>query len=38
VTQLRTWQTPLVILVCGCLISLIGFGARSSLGLFLTPM
>jgi MFS family permease len=38
VTQIRSWQTPLVILVCGCLIALIGFGARSSLGLFLSPM
>jgi len=38
VAQLRSWQTPLIILICGCLISLIGFGARSSLGLFLTPM
>jgi MFS family permease len=32
------WQTPAVILVCGCLISTLGFGPRSSLGLFLTPM
>jgi MFS family permease len=32
------WQTPLVILFCGCLIAIIGFGPRSSLGLFLTPM
>ena len=32
------WQTPLVILICGCLIALIGFGPRSSLGLFLTPV
>jgi MFS family permease len=38
VTTLRSWQTPALILVCGCLIALIGFGARSSLGLFLTPM
>lgn len=35
---LRTWRTPAVILVCGCLIALIGFGPRSSFGLFLTPM
>jgi MFS family permease len=28
----------LLILVCGCLISLIGFGPRSTLGFFLTPM
>lgn len=32
------WQTPLVIVICGCLIALIGFGPRASLGLFLTPM
>src|SRR5690242_10370878 len=32
------WRTPAVILVCGCLISLISFGPRSSLGFFLTPM
>jgi MFS family permease len=32
------WQTLAVILVCGCLISTLGFGPRSSLGLFLTPM
>ncbi len=31
-------RTPAVILVCGCLIAGIGFGPRSSLGLFLTPM
>jgi MFS family permease len=33
-----SWRTPLVILVCGCLISAFGFGPRSSLGLFLNPM
>jgi len=38
VSPLRSWQTPLVILICGCLISIIGFGPRSALGLFLTPM
>src|SRR5215470_5612059 len=32
------WRTPAVIVVCGCLISLIGFGPRSALGFFLTPM
>ncbi len=32
------WRTPLVIIVCGCLISMISFGPRSSLGFFLTPM
>jgi MFS family permease len=33
-----TWRTPAVILLCGCLIGVLGFGPRSSLGLFLTPM
>src|SRR3954452_1961573 len=32
------WRTPLVIILCGCLISLLGFGPRSSFGFFLTPM
>jgi MFS family permease len=32
------WRTPLVIMVCGCLIAMISFGPRSSLGFFLTPI
>jgi MFS family permease len=32
------WRTPLVIIVCGCLIAMISFGPRSSLGFFLTPL
>lgn len=32
------WRTPLVVIVAGCLIATIGFGARSSLGLFLEPL
>ncbi|MBV9262569.1 MAG: MFS transporter [Pseudolabrys sp.] len=36
-TQLG-WRTPLVILICGCLIGSLGFGPRAALGLFLTPM
>jgi len=32
------WRTPLVIVVSGCLIAMIGFGPRSSLGFFLSPM
>lgn len=32
------WRTPLIILLCGCLIALIGFGPRSTLGLFLSPV
>src|SRR5712691_7350441 len=36
--QAQSWRTPAVIVVCGCLISMIGFGPRSALGFFLTPM
>lgn len=32
------WRTPAVILVCGCLIAVLGFGVRSGLGFFLAPM
>jgi MFS family permease len=38
VKALATWRTPAVILTCGCLIAILGFGPRSALGLFLTPM
>jgi len=36
--QLGSWRTPLLIIVAGCLISAIGFGIRSSFGLFLDPL
>src|ERR1700749_2518015 len=32
------WRTPLVIIICGCVIALLGFGPRSSLGFFIQPM
>ncbi len=32
------WRTPAVIVVCGCAISMLAFGPRSALGLFLPPM
>src|ERR1700685_3216276 len=32
------WRTPVLILGFGCLISLMSFGPRSSLGFFLTPL
>jgi MFS family permease len=35
---LGTWRTPLVIIICGCLIALLSFGPRSSLGFFVQPM
>src|SRR5262249_2094091 len=37
-SRLTTWRTPVVIAVCGCLISALAFGPRSALGFFLTPM
>ncbi|MBX3553254.1 MAG: MFS transporter [Pseudolabrys sp.] len=33
-----SWRTPAVVILCGCLVAMIGFGPRSALGLFLTPM
>jgi MFS family permease len=35
---LLRWRTPAIILICGCVIATLGFGPRSALGLFLTPM
>ena len=32
------WRTPLLVVVAGCLIAMIGFGIRSTFGLFLEPM
>lgn len=32
------WRTPLLIILAGCLISTIGFGVRSSFGIYLEPM
>src|SRR5256885_15224871 len=32
------WRTPAIIILCGCLISLLGFGPRSAFGFFLTQM
>src|SRR6476661_5411795 len=35
---LGTWRTPLVLIICGCLIALLSFGPRSSFGFFIQPM
>ena len=37
-STVASWRTPAVALACGCLIGMLGFGVRSALGLFLTPM
>ncbi|MGE3145749.1 MAG: MFS transporter [Pseudorhodoplanes sp.] len=35
---LRSWRTPAVVIICGCVLALISFGPRSALGFFLTPL
>jgi len=37
-TYTHGWRKPGLVLLAGCLIALLGFGVRSSLGLFLAPM
>lgn len=32
------WRTPLLVVLAGCLIAMIGFGIRSVFGLFMDPM
>jgi MFS family permease len=32
------WRTPAVIILCGCLMAMLTFGPRSSMGFFLQPM
>ena len=32
------WRTPVVVIIAGCLIAMIGFGARSTFGLYLDPL
>lgn len=36
--SIASWRTPLVIMICGCAIGLLGFGPRSTLGFFIQPM
>jgi MFS family permease len=36
--SMRNWRTPAVIVTCGCLIAMIGFGPRSAMGQFVTPL
>ena len=36
--ETSAWRTPAVILICGCTIAVVGFGARSGLGFFLAPV
>jgi len=32
------WRTPAVVIACGCLIAMLGFGPRSVMGLFIQPL
>jgi MFS family permease len=36
--KVSSWRTPLLVIVAGCIIAMIGFGIRSVFGLFLEPM
>ena len=33
-----SWRTPVVVLICGCLISTVTYGPRQSFGFFMAPM
>ena len=37
-SRFLSWRTPAVILICGALVSALGFGPRSTLGFFQLPM
>ena len=37
-SKLMGWRTPAVLIACGCVIAVISFGPRSTLGFFLTPL
>jgi MFS family permease len=36
--QVSTWRTPMVVVVLGCVLTIVAFGPRSTLGFFLTPL
>jgi MFS family permease len=36
--QRAAWQSIPLVIICGCLIAMLGFGPRSTMGFFLTPM
>lgn len=37
-SDVASWRTPAVVIIAGCLIAMIGFGARSTFGLYLDPL
>ena len=38
VASRTNWRTPLVVVLCGCLIAVLTFGPRSTFGFFMQPM
>jgi MFS family permease len=38
VSSSPSWRTPLVVVLCGCLIATLTFGPRSTFGFFMQPM
>src|SRR5215813_6856687 len=38
VPQARSWRNPYLIVACGCLMAILSFGPRATLGFFLQPM
>lgn len=38
VPQVRPWRNPYLIVVCGCVMAILSFGPRATLGFFLQPM
>ena len=37
-TQTASWRTPAALIACACVLAVISFGPRSTLGFFLTPL
>jgi MFS family permease len=38
VVSRATWRSPLVVVICGCVIAMLTFGPRSTFGFFMQPM
>jgi MFS family permease len=38
VVSRANWRTPLVVVICGCIIAMLTFGPRSTFGFFMQPM
>lgn len=38
VVSRASWRTPLVVVICGCVIAMLTFGPRSTFGFFMQPM